>query len=92
MLLKTFLCILAAVSAVAFLMYGIDKWKAKRGAWRIPEKTLMLLSFIGGGAAMYITMLLIRHKTKHVKFMVGIPLIIIAQIAAAAAVVYFLYF
>ena len=49
---------------------------------RTPEKTLLVLSALGGSIAMFVTMLIIRHKTKHVKFMLGIPLIILAQAAA----------
>ena len=68
MLLKTFLCILAAVSAVAFLMYGIDKWKAKCGAWRISEKALLLWGFACGSVGALAAMQLFRHKTKHYYF------------------------
>jgi uncharacterized membrane protein YsdA (DUF1294 family) len=52
---------------------------------RIPEKVLLLFSALGGSVAMFITMLIIRHKTKHVKFMLGIPIIMIVQIAIAVA-------
>ena len=56
---------LAAVSLVAFLCYGADKARAKKGAWRIPEKVLLLLSFFGGAAGGLLGMLLFRHKTRH---------------------------
>ena len=52
---------------------------AKKGGWRVPEALLLLLSALGGSLAMYITMLLIRHKTKHIKFMLGIPIIMVFQ-------------
>ena len=68
-------------NVIVFALFGIDKYKAKRGKWRIKESTLFLLSALGGSAAMYITMRLIRHKTLHKRFMIGIPLIIIAQTA-----------
>ena len=89
-----FLCgYLLAISIVSIVVCIYDKIAAKHNPkHRTRESTLLLLSALGGSVAMFITMQLIRHKTKHVKFMVGIPLIIIAQIAAAAAVVYFLYF
>ena len=84
---------LIAISVIAIVVCIYDKIAAKHNPrHRTREATLLLLSALGGSVAMFITMQLIRHKTKHVKFMVGIPLIIIAQIAAAAAVVYFLYF
>lgn len=55
----------AAISLVTFCLYGADKSKAKRGAWRIPEKTLLLCSFLGGALGGSIAMSLFRHKTKH---------------------------
>ena len=80
---------LIVVSAVSVLACVYDKVISKQNAveLRVPEKTLMLLSLFGGSVAMFITMLLVRHKTKHVKFMLGIPLII----ALHAAVVYLLF-
>ena len=68
MLLKPFLILLAAGSIVAFLMYGIDKWKAKRGAWRISEKALLLCGFLCGSVGALAAMQLFRHKTKHYYF------------------------
>lgn len=71
---------LCVISLVAVIVTIADKWKAKRGKWRVPEATLLLISALGGSAAMYVTMLCIRHKTKHIKFMAGIPLIFVFQI------------
>ena len=80
---------LAAISIVSIVVCIYDKIAAKHNPkHRTREATLLLLSALGGSVAMFITMQIIRHKTKHVKFMLGIPLIIIAQIALAA-VVYF---
>lgn len=76
---------LAVISLVSIIVTVYDKRAAKanpRG--RTPENTLMLLSLLGGSAAMLATMLIIRHKTKHIKFMLGIPLIIVLQIALVA--------
>ena len=73
---------LAIISVVAVAVTVADKIKAKTGAWRVKESTLLIISAIGGSVAMFITMQAIRHKTKHAKFMVGIPLIIAVQIAA----------
>ena len=71
---------LAGISLVSVCVTIADKQKARKGAWRVPEATLLLLSALGGSAAMYLTMHLIRHKTKHIKFMLGIPLILGFQI------------
>ena len=68
------------ISSVAFVVTCYDKIAAKKlPKHRTPEKTLLGISALGGSAAMLFTMLLIRHKTKHVKFMLGIPIIILIQ-------------
>ena len=59
------LAVYAAVSVAALIAYGADKWKAKRGKWRIPEKVLLRLSFFGGAVGGLSGMLLFRHKTRH---------------------------
>ena len=74
---------LAAVNLVTFTVYGVDKAKARRGAWRVPEKTLFLLPLLGGSVGALLGMLVFRHKTKHWYFVWGIPLILLAQIALA---------
>ena len=74
---------LAAISLLATGLTLHDKHAARRGAWRVKERSLLLTAVLGGSVAMLITMRLIRHKTKHAKFMVGIPVIILLQIAAA---------
>lgn len=78
----------AAISLISVIVTVYDKKAAKRGKRRIRESTLMLLSLLGGSLAMYITMKKIRHKTKHKKFMLGIPVIIVLQIA----LIFYLYF
>lgn len=81
---------LAAISLVSVIVCCYDKIAAKRlPKHRTRESTLLLLSALGGSVAMLLTMLVIRHKTKHKRFMVGIPLIILLQ--AAATVAYFLF-
>ena len=72
---------LAAVNVVTFTVYGIDKRKARRGAWRIPEKTLFLLPLLGGSVGALLGMKVFRHKTKHWYFVWGIPVILLAQLA-----------
>ncbi|MBR6339549.1 MAG: DUF1294 domain-containing protein [Alloprevotella sp.] len=87
-LLLLLLCYLAAINAVAFIAYGIDKWKAKRGQWRIAETTLLLLAALGGSLGAWLGMKVWHHKTQHKKFRYGIPLIIFLQLAAAGYICY----
>ena len=87
MFLKIFLGYIALISIISIIVCIYDKIAAKHNPkHRTREATLLLLSAIGGSVAMLITMLLIRHKTKHMKFMIGIPLIILLQAAIAIAV------
>ena len=65
-----------------------DKAKAKRAVWRIPEATLMLVGLFGGALAMYVTMKTIRHKTKHKKFMIGLPLEIALHAVFACVIIF----
>ena len=75
------LAALLFVNLLAFALYGIDKLKAKKGAWRIPESTLLLVAFLGGSLGALLGMELFRHKTKHAKFKVLVPLFLILHIA-----------
>ena len=72
---------LLAVNITSFLLYGIDKYKAKKGRWRISEATLLLMAVIGGSIGAWVGMRIWHHKTMHKKFKYGIPVIIIMQIA-----------
>ena len=72
---------LVAINVVTFLIYGIDKWKAKRDKWRISEAALLGLAAIGGSIGAWLGMKVWHHKTMHKKFKYGIPLILAAQIA-----------
>ena len=85
-MLSTLTYYLIVINILTFLLYGIDKWKAQKGKWRIPEETLIWLAIVGGSIGALIGMYLFRHKTKHRKFTMGIPAIILAQ----AVIVYFL--
>ena len=67
-------------SLAAVVLTVSDKSRARRHAWRIPEAALFTVAALGGSAAMLLVMLLIRHKTKHPKFMLGLPLILCLQI------------
>ena len=81
--IKIALCYAAVISLITVTVTVYDKIAAKkRPRHRVPENTLLLLAVLGGGPAEYVTMLLIRHKTRHKKFMVGLPVIILAQAAA----------
>lgn len=71
---------LAAVNLAGFFLMGIDKWKAKRGAWRISEKALFLPAVLGGAVGAIVGMRVFRHKTKHWYFRFGMPAILIFQI------------
>ena len=75
---------LAIANAAAFIMMGVDKKRAQRDRWRIPERTLMLCAALGGSVGAIAGMKAFRHKTKHRKFTVGLPLILALQLAAAA--------
>ena len=71
---------IAIINVITFLIYGIDKWKAKKERWRIPESTLLLLAVVGGSIGALLGMKVWHHKTMHKKFKYGIPLIIVLQI------------
>ena len=86
---KLYICIyFAAINLIAIALTVCDKRAARCGSWRVKERTLLLISAIGGSVAMLVTMTLIRHKTKHAKFMVGIPVIIVLQIAVAVFILW----
>ena len=74
---------LIIINLITFLLYGIDKLKAKKGKWRISEATLLLLAVIGGSIGAWLGIKILHHKTLHKKFKYGIPLIIFAQIVVA---------
>ena len=83
-----FLIAFAAWNLIVFLTYGIDKLKAKKEKWRIPEKTLFFLSIIGGSLGSVAGMYLFHHKTRHWYFVIGMPLILVAHIVLAILVYY----
>lgn len=83
-----FLIYILIINAVAVIFTAADKRKAAKGRYRISEDCLLTIAFLGGAAAEFITMLVIRHKTKHRKFMIGLPLMILLHIALAILVLY----
>ena len=77
-------CYLLAINAVTFIVYGIDKYKAKKAKWRISEATLLLLAVLGGSVGAWVGMKVWHHNTMHKKFKYGIPAILLIQIALMA--------
>ncbi len=88
---RIFLIYLGIISVISIIVCCYDKVISKRNkvSLRTPEKSLLIFSALGGSVAMLLCMLVIRHKTKHVKFMLGIPLIILVQAAIVFALFHF---
>ena len=82
-MLKAILIYLLVINAVTFVVYGIDKYKAKHAKWRISEATLLLLAVFGGSIGAWLGMKVWHHKTMHKKFKYGVPVIFILQVALA---------
>ena len=81
-MLYVFLIIyLVVMNLLAVIVTVYDKVAARKRKWRISENTLLIVSGLGGGVALLATMYVVHHKTKKMKFMIGIPLIILAQLA-----------
>ncbi|MBQ7092475.1 MAG: DUF1294 domain-containing protein [Clostridia bacterium] len=85
--ISTLLTIIGGMSFLLFAMMGIDKSLAKRGAWRVPEKTLFLLALLGGALGGIIGMYFFRHKTRHTSFKAGLPMLLIVNIACCIALI-----
>lgn len=81
------LAYLLVINLFAMLLMAVDKSKAERGKWRIPEKTLFIIALIGGSIGSIAGMYMFRHKTKHARFIIGMPAILILQIAAVVLVI-----
>lgn len=81
--MKLFILYLLIINAAGFLSMLLDKHKAKKNAWRIPERTLLAIACFGGSIGSIIGMQLLRHKTRHLKFSLGLPLILAVQMVAA---------
>lgn len=81
--MRLFLWYLLLINAAAFVLMLADKLKARNNRWRIPERTLMLSALLGGSVGALAGMYLFRHKTKHPKFTIGIPAILIAEVLLA---------
>ena len=85
--MKYVLVLLVVLNLLSFLLYGLDKWKAKRNAWRIRESTLLLAAAMGGSLGALLGMELFRHKTKHWKFKILVPLFLVLHIALGVYIV-----
>ena len=81
--MQAFTIYLVFINLLAFVLMGADKAKAKRNAWRIPEKTLFLSAILGGSIGAILGMQLFRHKTRHWYFKYGMPIILALQLIAA---------
>jgi uncharacterized membrane protein YsdA (DUF1294 family) len=79
-MIKLALTYLVLINLIAFAAFGIDKWKARNNTWRIPEATLFLLAIIGGSIGAKLGMHVWHHKTKHLSFIIGIPVILLLQV------------
>ena len=77
--MKLVLYYLLIINAAGFLLMLVDKWKAKKNRWRVRESTLLIVAALGGSIGSLAGMYLFRHKTQHLKFTLGIPLILAAQ-------------
>ena len=81
--MKYFLWYLLLINAAAFVLMLVDKRKAIKNRWRIPERTLILSAALGGSIGAILGMYTFRHKTRHLSFTLGMPAILIAQVALA---------
>ena len=82
--MNTLICYIVVINLVSFMMFGIDKYKARRGQWRISEATLLAVAAIGGSIGAWMGMKVWHHKTLHSKFRYGVPIILLVHIALMA--------
>lgn len=77
---------LILINIAAWIVYGLDKWKARTGKWRIPEKTLLFLAFAGGSLGALFAMILFRHKTRKTRFVVLVPVFFVFHCVVLAVI------
>lgn len=82
--MNALICYIFVINLVSFMMFGIDKYKARRGQWRISEATLLAVAAIGGSLGAWMGMKVWHHKTLHSKFRYGVPIILLVHIALIA--------
>ena len=85
-MIKLYLYYILVINLISLAAYGIDKRKAIKGKWRVPESTLIIMAVIGGSIGALAGMKLFHHKTKKKKFSFGVPAILVIQILAGCAV------
>lgn len=85
--IKNILIYLLAINLIGFLVMGIDKKKAQKGKWRIPENTLLWITIFGGGIGTIAGMYTFRHKTKKIGFVVGFPIILVLEIILVVSLI-----
>ena len=78
--MELLLVYIVVINMITFFLYGFDKWQARRGKWRISERTLLGVSAIGGSLGALVAMSLFRHKIRKPKFYLGVPLLLAVQI------------
>ena len=81
--MKNFIIYIIGINLIGFFIMWLDKHKARKGSWRIPEKTLFIITAIGGGIGTTVGMFVFRHKTKKLNFLIGFPFITILEIILA---------
>ena len=86
-MLELFWYYIIGVNLVALCLYGIDKRRAMKAGWRIPEATLLGIAFIGGSLGAWVAMELFRHKTKHWKFKILVPLFFLMQVTGIGYII-----
>ena len=82
--MNALICYIVVINLVSFMMFGIDKYKARRGQWRISEATLLAVAAIGGSIGAWMGMKVWHHKTLNSKFRYGVPIMLLAHIALMA--------
>ena len=87
--IKNIIIYLLIINLAGFLAMGLDKWKAKRGAWRIPENTLFMFTILGGGIGTTAGIYVFRHKTKKLRFTVGMPVLSILELILVLYLTFF---
>ncbi len=90
MLLVILWALWACLNVFVFLLYGLDKLKAQRGKWRIPERTLLLFTWLMGGAGAFLAMRAFRHKTKHLAFRISAPIGMVLSLTVMAVMSFLL--
>ncbi len=83
-----FIICLVILNLFGFVQFGVDKAKAQKGQWRIPEKTLFVTALLGGSLGCILGMKVFHHKTQHKSFTIGMPAILVLQIVVAAVLLY----